>query len=148
MNAAIPTVSDRNISTGVFRDTYAMLTCPIPLPTVRSLYTIMWEQIVDSTATQIMNDSESSRYILSFDNRLLSVLVSNSTDRRIFRCRINLQRCSDTHLCQSFDVLGPLMNTHVLGKFMKLYNINGEMKGACSENTLQFFYSHACVNTC
>ena len=109
---------DRNISTDVFRDTYAMLMCPIPLPTVRIPYTIIWEQIVDSTPIPLMNDSESSRYILSFDNRLLSVLISNLTDHRIFQCRVNLQRCSDTHLCQSFNVLGPLMYTHVLGKFI------------------------------
>ena len=41
LNAAIPTVSNQTTMTGAFRDdTYAMLMCPIPLPTVRSSYTI------------------------------------------------------------------------------------------------------------
>ena len=115
--AAIPTVSNHNTITGAFcDDTYAMLMCPIPLPTVRSSYIIMWEQLVDSTPMQIMNDSESRRYILSQDNRTLSVLISNCTDQMVFRCKVIMQRCSDPQRCPLDTIIvGPLMEFLILG---------------------------------
>ena len=95
---------------------YAMLMCPIPLPTVRSSYIIMWEQLVDSTPMQIMNDSESRRYILSQDNRTLSVLISNCTDQMVFRCKVIMQRCSDPQRCPLDTIIvGPLMEFLILG---------------------------------
>ena len=50
---------------------------------------------MDSTPIPLMNDLESGRYILSQDNKTLSVLISNSTDRMVFRCKVIMQRCSD-----------------------------------------------------
>ena len=122
-NAAIPTVSNQTITTDVFRDTYAMLTCPIPLPTVRIAYTIIWEQLVDSSPIPLMNGSESSGYILSQDNRTLSILIPNSTDNRIFQCMVNLQRCLTCRCLVPFNIIGPFMETNVLGKSM-IYNLN------------------------
>ena len=111
-NAAIPSVSNETILTDVFFDTYAMLTCPIPLPT---LYTIIWEQVtVDSHHMQLMNDTESREYVLSQDNRTLSVLISDSIDQRTFQCMLRMQRCSLPENCQ-WEVTGPLMKVHVLG---------------------------------
>ena len=99
-----------------------MLMCPIPLPSEHSLYTIHWVQIVDSVSMQLMNDSESRRVMFSPDNRTLSVLITNSTDDRIFQCRVILRRCSNSHLCShSFHFVGPFMETRVLGKFI-IYN--------------------------
>ena len=82
--AAIPTLSNQTVSIHAFCNTSAMLICPIPLPTVRSNYTIIWEQLVDSTPIPLMNDSELGRYILHQDNRTLSILVMDSTDERVF----------------------------------------------------------------
>ena len=85
--------------------------CPIPLPTVRSCYTITWEEI-ESTPIPLMNDSESGRYILSQDNRTLSILVLNSTDQMVFRCKLNLRQCllpSRPDQCLETDVEGPFM---------------------------------------
>ena len=116
-------MSDQSITTDVFRDTYAMLTCPIPLPTVRIPYTIIWEQLVDSSPIPLMNGSESSGYniTLSQDSRTLSILISNSTDNRIFRCTVNLRRCSLTHHCLvPFNIIGPFIETNVLGKFIMM----------------------------
>ena len=105
--------------TGVFRnDTYAMLMCPIPLPTVHNSYTIIWEQFVDSTPIQVMNDSESRGYILSQDNRTLSVSIFNSTDEMVFRCKVILKRCSDPQRCPLDTILGPLMEFLILGKIL------------------------------
>ena len=96
LNAAIPTVSNQTTITGAFHDdTYVMLMCPISLPTVCTSFIIMWEQLVDSIPIPLMNDSKSGRYILSQDNKTLSVLRSNSTDRMVFRCKVIMQRCSD-----------------------------------------------------
>ena len=105
--------------TDVFRnDSKAMLTCPIPLPTVRNSYTIIWEQIVDSTTIQVMNDSESRGYILSPDNRTLTVSISNSTDQMAFRCKVILKRSSDPHRCSLDTIFGPLMEFLILGKIL------------------------------
>ena len=111
--AAVPNVSDETILTDVFFDTYAMLTCPIPLPT---LYTIIWDQVtVDLHHMQLMNDTESREYVLSQDNRTLSVLISDSIDQRAFQCKLRMQRCSLPENCQ-WEVTGPLMKVCVLGK--------------------------------
>ena len=112
-------MSNETILTDVFLDTYAMLTCPIPLPT--TLYTIKWEQVtVDSHLIQLMNDTESREYVLSQDNRTLSVLISDSIDQRTFRCKLRMQRCS-LRRCQ-WELTGSLMKVRVLGK---LYNFSG-----------------------
>ena len=47
----------------------------------------------------LMNDLESGRYILSQDNKTLSVLISNSTDWMVFQCKVIMQRCSDPQRC-------------------------------------------------
>ena len=109
------------MSTDAFRNTSAMLICPIPLPTVRSHYTLIWEHI-DSTPISLMNDSESGRYILSQDNRTLSILVLNSTDQMVFLCKLNLRQCSPsrTDQCLESDVEGPFMEINVLSKLMTL----------------------------
>ena len=104
-------MSNETILTEVFLDTYAMLTCPIPLPT---LYTLIWEQIVVPFRMQLMNDTESREYVLSQDNGTLSVLISDSIDQRTFQCKLRMQRCSLPENCQS-EVTGPLMKVHVLG---------------------------------
>ena len=119
LNAAIPTVSNRTTMTGVFRDdTYVMLMCPISLPTVRSSYTIIWEQLVDSTPIQVMNDSESRGYVLSQDNKTLSVLISNSIYQMIFQCKVILQRCSDPQRCPLDTIVGPHMEVLIMGKII------------------------------
>ena len=107
------------MSTDAFRNTSVMLMCPIPLPTVRSNYTLMWEEI-DSTPIPLMNDSESGRYILSQDSRTLSILVLNSTDQRVFRCKLNLRQClpSRPDRCLETDVEGPFMEINVLSKLI------------------------------
>ena len=113
LNAAIPSVSNETILTDVFLDTYAMLTCPIPLPT---LYTIKWEQVtVDFHRMQLMNDTVSREYVLSQDNRTLSALISDSIDQRAFQCKLRMQRCSLPENCQ-WEITGPLMKVCVLGK--------------------------------
>ena len=116
--AAIPTVSNQTLSTDVFCNTSAMLMCPIPLPTVRSSYTLMWEQLLGSTPIPLMNDSESGRYILSQNNRTLSILVLNSTDQMVFRCKLNLRQCSPSRpdRCLLFNVEGPFMEINALSK--------------------------------
>ena len=116
-------MSNQTTTTGVFHgDSHAMLMCPIPLPTVRSSYTIIWEQLVDSTPILIMNDSESRGYILSQDNRTLSVLISNSTDQMVFRCKLILKRCSDPQRCPLDTILGSLMEFLILGKLTQLHS--------------------------
>ena len=114
INAAIPTVSNQTVSTDVFCNTSAMLMCPIPLPTVRSLYTIIWEQLVNSIPIRLMNDSD-REYILSQDSRTLFVLISSPTDQRAFRCKVKFRQCSDSQRCQILDITGPLMEIKVLG---------------------------------
>ena len=81
---------------------------------------------MDSTPIQLMNDSESDGYILSQDNKTLSVSVPNSTDQRVFQCKLYLQQCSsyDPQRCQSLSVEGPLMEINVLGKLMTQLSIN------------------------
>ena len=111
INAAIPTVSNQTVSTDVFCNASAMLMCPIPLPTVRSLYTIIWEQLVNSIPIRLMNDSE-KEYILSQDSRILFVLISSPT---VFRCKVKFRQCSDSQRCQILDITGPLMEIKVLG---------------------------------
>ena len=108
-------MSNQTVSIGAFRNTSAMLMCPIPLPTLRSLYTIMWEQIVDSTPIPL----DTGRYILSQDNRTLSILVLNSS-QTVFRCKLNLRQCSPSRPenCLLFDVEGPFMEINVLSKLM------------------------------
>ena len=111
-------MSNETLLTDVFLDTYAMLTCPIPLPT---LYTIIWEQVtVDSKRMQLMNDTESREYVLSQDNRTLSVLISDSIAQRAFQCKLRMQRCSLPENCQ-WEVTGPLMKVRVLGKLISVY---------------------------
>ena len=110
-------MSNETILTDVFLDTYAMLTCPIPLPT---LYTIKWEQVtVDSHPMQLMNDTESREYVLSQNNRTLSVLISECIDQRAFQCKLRMQRCSLPENCQ-WEVTGPLMKVRVLGKLISI----------------------------
>ena len=110
-------MSNETISTDVFLDTYAMLTCPIPLPT---LYTIIWELVtVDSHHMQLMNDTESREYVLSQDNRTLSVLISDFIDQRTFQCKLRMQRCSLPENCQ-WEVTGPFMKVRVLGKLISI----------------------------
>ena len=65
---------------------------------------------------QLMNDTESREYVLSQDNRTLSVLISDSIDQRAFQCKLRMQRCSLQN-CQ-WDVTGPLMKVRVLGKLI------------------------------
>ena len=114
-------MSTETILTDVFLDTYAMLTCPIPLPT---LYTIIWDQVtVDSRLMQLMNDTESREYMLSQDNRTLSVLISDSIDQRAFQCKLRMQRCSLPENCQ-WEVAGPLMKVRVLGKLISVIVIS------------------------
>ena len=111
-------MANETIMTDVFLDTYAMLTCPIPLPI---LYTIIWERVyVDSHRMQLMNDTESREYVLSQDNRTLSVLISDSIDQRAFQCKLRMQRCSLPENCQ-WEVTGPLMKVRVLGKLISVY---------------------------
>ena len=90
--------------------------CPIPLPTVQSAYTIIWEQIEDSTPIIITNDS--NRFMLSLDNQTLSIQISNSTDQMVFQCKLKLRQCSplDPRRCQVVDVEGPFMEINVLGE--------------------------------
>ena len=115
LNAAIPTVSNQTTMTGAFRDdTYVMLMCPIPLPTLCNSYTIIWEQLVNSTPIQVMNDSGSRGYVLSQDNKTLSVLISNSTDQMVFQCKVILQRCSQR--CPLDTIVGPYMEVLIIGK--------------------------------
>ena len=115
-NAALPTVSNQTISTDVFRNTSAMLTCPIPLPTVRSLYTnIVWEEFVNSTPIRLTNDSESREHIFSQDSRTLFLQISSPTDKRIFQCKVKFRQCSDPQRCNILDITGPLMEIKVLG---------------------------------
>ena len=97
-----------------------MLICPIPLPTVRSHYTLIWEQLLDSTLIPLMNDSESGIHILSQGNRTLTILVLNSTDQMVFRCKLNLRQCSPSRpeLCLESDVEGPFMEINVLSELM------------------------------
>ena len=67
-----------------------------------------------------MNDSESGRYILSQDSRTLSILVLNCTDQMVFRCKLNLRRCSPSRpdQCLEADVEGPFMEINILSKLM------------------------------
>ena len=110
-------MANETIMTDVFLDAYAMLTCPIPLPT---LYTIIWEQVtVDSHRMQLMNDTESREYVLSQDNRTLSVLISDSIDQRAFQYKLKMQRCSLPENCQ-WEVTGPLVKVRVLGKLISI----------------------------
>ena len=112
-------MSSETILTDVFLDTYAMLTCPIPLPT---LYTIIWEQIVDLIRIELMNGTESREYVLCQDNRTLSVLISDSIDQRAFQSKLRMQRCSLPENCQ-WEVTGPLMKVRVLGKLISVIGI-------------------------
>ena len=116
--AMIPNVSNQTISNDVLRNTYAMLTCPIPLPTLRSLYTIIWEQIEVLGPIRIIENSESRRYMLSLNNKTLSVLISNITDQWLFRCTLKFRRCSYLLRCKFINITGPLMRINMLGKFM------------------------------
>ena len=110
-------MSNETILTDIFLNTYAMLTFPIPLPT---LYTIKWDGVtVDSHRMQSMNDTESREYVLSQDNRTLSVLISDSIDQRAFQCKLRMQRCSLPENCQ-WEVTGPLMKVHVLSKLISI----------------------------
>ena len=68
---------------------------------------------------RLMNDTESREYVLSQDNRTLSVLISDSIDQRAFQCKLRIQRCSLPENCQ-WEVTGPLMKVYVLGKLIKL----------------------------
>ena len=58
---------------------------------------------------QLMNDTESREYVLSQDNRTLSVLISDSIVQRTFQCK-----------CQS-EVIGPLMKVRVLGRLISIF---------------------------
>ena len=114
-------MSNETILTDVFLNTYAMLICPIPLPT---LYTIKWDQVtVDLSQMQLMNDTESREYVLSQDNRTLFILISDSIDQRAFKCKLTIQRCSLPENCQ-WEVTGPLMKVRVLGKLISIIGIS------------------------
>ena len=71
-----------------------------------------------STTIQVMNDSESRGYILSQDNRTLTVSISNSTDQMAFRCKVIMQRSSDPHCCPLDTIFGPLMEFLILCKII------------------------------
>ena len=49
---------------------------------------------------QLMNDTETREYVLSQDNRTLSVLISDSIDQRAFQCKLRMQQCSLPQICQ------------------------------------------------
>ena len=87
-----------------------MLTCPIRLPSDSSLYRIQWEEFIGSVSIQLRNDSN---HVISPDNTTLSVLIS-SNDQRVFKCTVNLQRCSGISHCSQavFNVVGPFMVIH------------------------------------
>ena len=109
--AAFPTVCSRNISSEGFCKEYIMLVCPIRLPSESSLYRIQWEEFVGSSSIQLRNDSN---HVISTDSLSISVLNS-SNDQRVFRCRVNLQRCSGISHCSQAvfnDIVGPFMLIH------------------------------------
>ena len=109
--AAFPTVSSHNISIYAFRDEYVMLMCPIRLPSDSSLYRIQWEEFIGSFSMKLRNDSN---HVISSDSLSISVLNS-SNDQRVFRCRVNLQRCSGISHCSQAvfnDIVGPFMLIH------------------------------------
>ena len=76
---------------------------------------------MDSTPIQVMNDSESRGYIyiLSQDNRTLSVSNYNSSDEMVLRCKVILKRSSDPQRCPLDTILGPLMEFLILGKILQ-----------------------------
>ena len=83
---------------------------------------------MDSVPIQLMNNSESRGHILSKDNRTLFVQVLNSTNHRIFRCKMKMRLCS-IMLCGLLDdIMGPLMELHVLGKIMEIRCMGGLYK--------------------
>ena len=121
--AAIPAVFSHNISIDGFLEEYAMLTCPIRLPSDSSLYTIQWEEFIGSVPIQLRNDSDSLSHVISPDSTTLSVLIS-SNDQRVFRCSVGLQRCSGISHCSQavFNIVGPFMvinNIVAMGKSIK-----------------------------
>ena len=114
--AAIPTVSSRNISIDAFREEYTMLICPIRLPSDSSLYRIQWEEFIGSFSLQLRNDSDSLSHVISPDSTTLSVLISSGY-QRVFRCSVNLQRCSGVSGC-SHIIFGPFIVIHrIFGEF-------------------------------
>ena len=114
--AAIPTVSSHNFSIYAFREEYTLLVCPTRLPSESSLYRIQWEEVIGSGSKQLRNDSN---HVISPDSTTLSVLIS-SNDQRVFRCRVDLQRCSGISHCSQavFNVVGPFMVIHILGEYL------------------------------
>ena len=69
---------------------------------------------------QLMNDTESREYVLSQDNRTLSVLISDSFDQRAFQYKLRMQRCSLPESCQ-WEVTGPLMKVRVLCRLISIF---------------------------
>ena len=51
---------------------------------------------------------------LSDENTVLTVTIENSTDSRIFRCVLDLRRCSDG--CSPQTYLGPSISLNVFGE--------------------------------
>ena len=122
--AAILTDSNHNISIDGFREEYTALMCPIRLPSESSLYVIQWEEFIGSVSMRLRNDSNSLSHVISPDSTTLSVLIS-SNDQRLFRCRVNLQRCSGVSHCSHavFTIVGPFMAIRVLGEFINTTSI-------------------------
>ena len=111
-------MSNDTISIDIYRSMPTEQICPLPVPNIHSLVMyIIWEQISDGVPMPLMNNSEFS-YMLSHDNRSLS-LLSNSADQRVLRCTVRLRQCSDFNnprRCKYNDISGSFMKFHVLGK--------------------------------
>ena len=115
------------VFTNVSHGEHVILTCPIPLPTVHISYSIMWERINNnSIPVQVTDDRQSGGYRLLEKNRSLSLPVSNSTDQRVYRCKLTLTRCNITAIdrCKVDPIMGPYMRFNVLGKVRHNYNFH------------------------
>ena len=111
---AVPTVSNQNISIDGFRGEYTTLMCPIRLPSESSLYRIQWEEFIGSGSKKLLNDSDILSHVISPNSTTLSVLISS---KRVFKCRVNLQRCSGITSCSRHTIVGPFMVIRVHGEY-------------------------------
>ena len=57
---------------------------------------------------------------LKITESFLYLRISDSFDQRAFQCKLRMQRCSLPEKCQ-WEVTGPLMKVHVLGKLISVY---------------------------
>ena len=110
----------------------AVLTCPIPLPTVLMFlkYSIVWERIDNSIPVRLIGDPESYGYRLLQNNKSLSLSVSKSNDQRVYRCKLTLTRCNITAInrCAVPPIIGPNMRFNVLGKAVEEAGIKDTSK--------------------